>query len=407
MRKIVIQNLAITILSKLFSFLSFVFIAKFLTESEYGGFTYILMVLSLVPMIQLGSVHGTAILLPKFIVKKNKSENKLFIYSNFISHFLQFIAFVAVFFIELGLSKFDTFIIGLNFFLFLFSDNAIKYLNAKHDFQQANIINAVNQISRPVLVLFLFFQYKTISSIFIGHFIVSLFTLILAIKLVKVEKIKFNKIEFIFFLKSIYKIGFFVYLTWTIDIVFRTADRWFISFYYSLEELALYGFTSSLSLNVWLVSMSFFVPYTQVLYRYVAEKKFGDVDLLIKSTNKKLYLLLLILSVLAFVFYPLLLELIVKKYSDSEFLFYVLIISSIMLAINNMYIYYMISNNHHFVLLKYQCIVLILNLFLNSVFVYFHLNIIYYAYSTIFTLGVYFLLVRRFTKLDLKKKINI
>ena len=305
------------------------------------------------------------------------------------------------------MSKFDTFIIGLNFFLFLFSDNAIKYLNAKHDFQQANIINAVNQISRPVLVLFLFFQYKTISSIFIGHFIVSLFTLILAIKLVKVEKIKFNKIEFIFFLKSIYKIGFFVYLTWTIDIVFRTADRWFISFYYSLEELALYGFTSSLSLNVWLVSMSFFVPYTQVLYRYVAEKKFGDVDLLIKSTNKKLYLLLLILSVLAFVFYPLLLELIVKKYSDSEFLFYVLIISSIMLAINNMYIYYMISNNHHFVLLKYQCIVLILNLFLNSVFVYFHLNIIYYAYSTIFTLGVYFLLVRRFTKLDLKKKINI
>ena len=387
--------------------MSFVFIAKFLTESDYGGYTYIMMILSLVPMIQFGSVHGTAILLPKFIVKENKSENTLFVYSNYISHFLQFIAFVVVFFVDLGLSNFDTFIIGFNFFVFLFSDNSIKYLNAKHDFQQANIINAVNQISRPVLVLVLFFQYKTISSIFIGHLIVSLITLIFAIKLVKVKKVEFKKVEFKIFFKSIYKIGFFVYLTWTIDIVFRTADRWFISFYYSLEELALYGFTSSLSLNVWLVAMSFFVPYTQVLYRNVAENKFIDVKLLIKSTNKKLYLLLLILSVLAFVFYPLLLEFIVKKYFDSEFLFYVLIISSIMLAINNMYIYYMISNNHHFVLLKYQCIVLILNLLLNSIFVYYHLDIIYYAYSTIFTLGVYFLLVRRFTNLDLKKKINI
>jgi hypothetical protein len=67
MKKIISQNLLITIGSKFFGFISFVYIAKVLTESDYGVFVYITMLLSLLPLLQLGSMHGTMILLPKYI----------------------------------------------------------------------------------------------------------------------------------------------------------------------------------------------------------------------------------------------------------------------------------------------------------------------------------------------------
>ena len=78
MKKIVSQNLAITIISKLISFISFIYIAKILTESEYGTFVYITMIISLLPLLQFGSMNGTMILLPKYINNVNKNEEKLF-----------------------------------------------------------------------------------------------------------------------------------------------------------------------------------------------------------------------------------------------------------------------------------------------------------------------------------------
>ncbi len=59
MKKIVSQNLAITIVSKIFGFISFIYIAKILTESDYGSFVYITMILSLLPLLQFGSMNGT------------------------------------------------------------------------------------------------------------------------------------------------------------------------------------------------------------------------------------------------------------------------------------------------------------------------------------------------------------
>ena len=217
--------------------------------------------------------------------------------------------------------------------------------------------------------------------------------------------IKFYSFKKIVF--EIYKIGFFVYLIWAIDLLFRTADRWFISTFYSSEELATYGFTSSLAMNIWLLSMSFFGPYSQLLYTYVAQKDFISVKNIVETTNKKVYVFLAVTSIIAVITYPLFLEIIVKRYLGTEFLFFVLILSAIFLSINNMYIYYMISDNHHFVLLKYQFIILALNLILNSIFVFYHTDILYYSYSTIFSLGIYFILVKRYFYADILKKIYL
>jgi len=221
---------------------------------------------------------------------------------------------------------------------------------------------------------------------------------------IKITNLKIVTLKKIF--KAIYKIGFYVYLSWSIDIIFRTVDRWFILNFYSLEELALYGFTSSLALNIWLVAMSFFVPYTQLLYRSVAEKKYIESKKIINNTNKKLLILLFIISLIAIVCYPFFIEFFVKKYFNSEFLFFVLVLCSIFLSINNMYIYYMISNGFHFLLLKFQVVILILNLILNSIFVFFHLDIIFYSYSTLVSLLLYFLLVKRFVDKNIIANLN-
>ena len=153
--------------------------------------------------------------------------------------------------------------------------------------------------------------------------------------------------------------------------------------------------------------MVFFEPYGQILYTLVAEKKYIDVKKIIQRTNNKLYVLIFIVSIIAIIVYPYVLELVIKKYYGTEILFFVLVISSVLLSINNMYIYYMVSNNFHFVLLKYQAIVLALNLLLNGIFVFFHMDILYYSYSTILSLLIYFILVRRFYNFDISNKTRL
>ena len=406
MRNIVIQNLTITLISKFFSFISFALIAKYLSEADYGNYIFIIMVLSLLPLLQFGSMHGTVLLYPKFIVNQDKDEKELFIYSNYISHFFQLCSFFLLFFIDFNLSNFIVFIIGSSFLLSLYNENCIKYLNSIFKFQKSNIINGFNQVMKPLTVLLFFYIFKSIESIFAAYLFVNILTVIISFFIIeiKITNLKIVTLKKIF--KAIYKIGFYVYLSWSIDIIFRTVDRWFILNFYSLEELALYGFTSSLALNIWLVAMSFFVPYTQLLYRSVAEKKYIESKKIINNTNKKLLILLFIISLIAIVCYPFFIEFFVKKYFNSEFLFFVLVLCSIFLSINNMYIYYMISNGFHFLLLKFQVVILILNLILNSIFVFFHLDIIFYSYSTLVSLLLYFLLVKRFVDKNIIANLN-
>lgn len=408
MKKIVIQNLSITLFSKLFGFASFIYIAKILSETNYGVFVYVTMILSLLPLLQFGSMNGATVLLPKYIHDNAKNEKVLFYNYNLISHLIQFIACGVLFIIDIDISVITLLIIALIFLLSLHTSNSIMYLYAQHSFEKANLIKFIDQVLKPLSVLFMFYYCESIDSIFYGQIIIVLVSFILSLYYVKlidtnhqlsIHNFKIN-------VKVIYRIGFFIYLTWAIDILFRTADKWFISQFYSLEELATYGFTSSLAMNVWLLAMSFFAPYTQVLYKYVAQGNFSDVKNTVESTNKKLYILLLIVSVVAIVAYPFVLELIIKKYFGTEFLFFVLVVSAIFLSINNMYIYYMISNNFHFVLLKYQVFILVLNLILNGVFAYYHLDILYYSYSTIICLAIYFILVRRCFYIDIAKKIG-
>jgi O-antigen/teichoic acid export membrane protein len=383
------------------------YIAKILSTSEYGIFIYISMLLSLLPLLQFGSMHGTIILLPKSIVKKDDSEENLFWTYNTMSHLIQIISVVVLLFFDIELNKSMLLVVAINFIFSKYTDNIQIYLSSHLEFQKANIIKSLDQVLRPIMVLVLFAIYKNIESIFVAQLICSIFAFFVSNYFVKFKIIlpEFQVSKNI--IKQIYSIGFFVYLIWAIDILFRTADRWFISQFYSLDELATYGFTSSLAMNIWLLSMSFFAPYSQMLYKYVAESNFVEVKQIVENTNKKLYILLAVISIISIVFYPFVLEYFVHKYFGTEFLFATLVATSVFLSINNMYIYYMISNHFHFILLRYQGVVLGLNIVLNGIFAYLHLDIVYYSYSTILSLGLYFILVRRYFYIDIEKKLGV
>lgn len=407
MKKIVIQNLSITILSKIFSFVSFLYLAKELSTNDYGVFVYVNLLLSLLPLFQLGSMHGAIILLPKYIAKKDGSERSLFWNYNSISHLIQIISVVALFLFDIDFSLNIIFSIAVNYVLSKYVENVQLYLNAKIEFQKANILKSFDQVLRPLVTLLLFIGYKNLESIFIAQLLSTIITFTVSLYFLKFEfiSIKFNQSKQI--IKKIYNIGFFVYLIWAIDILFRTADRWFIAQFYTLEELATYGFVSSLSMNIWLLSMSFFSPYSQLLYKHVAENNYAEAKKVVVSTNKKIYILLAIISVFAIITYPFLLKMIVHKYFGTWLLFITLVITSVFLSINNMFIYYMICSGFHFVLLKYQGFVLIGNIVLNTMFAYFHLSIIFFSYSTILTLIIYFILVRKHFYYDIEKKLMV
>ena len=403
MKKIVIQNLSITLISKILGFLSFLYIAKILSQEEYGNFIYINLILSLLPLFQFGSMHGIVILLPKYITNHQDKKEELFITYNSFSILLQILSIALLYLFNIELSPWVLVIIAFNYILSKYMENGQIYLNTHLLFEKANVLKAIDQIVRPILILVVFYSYKNIESIFVAHLATTFLTSVITFVITKIKfKISFN-IETI---KKIYKIGFFIYLTWGIDILFRSADRWFISQFYDLKDLASYGFTSALAMNIWLVAMSFFSPYTQLLYKAVAQNDFFKVKEIVENTNKNLYILISVISIVTIIAYPYLLEFIVHKYFDTYYLFFILVIVSIFLSVNNMYIYYMISNDLHFVLLRYQIIILTINLLLNGLFSFYHLNLVYFAYSTILSLVIYFILVRRYFYVDINKKLG-
>lgn len=405
MKKIITQNIFISLFSKIISFLSFLYIATILSKNDYGLLVYFNMVIALLPLLQLGSMNGTTLLLPKLLKKSKEQAQQLFFYSNSISHIIQVVSALSLIFILDELNTKLLLVIGSSFILSLYGNSAQVYLNAQHEFEKANIIAAIERILVPIVIFLSFWLIKTIESIFYGQLIGTILLFFLSLYICPLPKIKFNLGEFLKNGQSIYKIGFFVYIVWAIDIIFRTSDKWFISRFYDNKELAEYGFTSSLALNIWLVILNFLAPYSQVLYTQVAENDYLAAKKTVEKTNFKVYIFLLLLSSVVLLVYPFVTNFI-NKYSGTYYLMATLVAVSAFLSINNMYIYYIISNNLHFKLLKYQAIVLIVNISLNSVFAFIHADITAYSYSTIISLGVYFLMVRKCFYKDIEKRIK-
>lgn len=405
MKRIITQNIFINLFSKLISFLSFLYIAAILSKNDYGLLVYVNMVIALLPLLQLGSMNGTILLLPKVLKESKQQAQKLFFYSNSISYFIQAISVLSLIFILDDLDIKLLLIVSSSFILSLYGNSAQIYLNAQHKFEKANVIAAIERILVPIIVFLSFWHTKTIESIFSGQLVGTALVFFFSLYICPLPRIKIKLVELLKNARDIYKIGFFVYIIWAIDILFRTSDKWFISKFYDTQQLAEYGFTSSLALNIWLVILNFLAPYSQILYTQIAQNDYLAAKQTVEKTNFKVYVFLLLLSSAVLLVYPFITDYI-KKYNGTYYLMATLVAVSVFLSINNMYIYYMISNNLHFKLLKYQAVILIVNIGLNSVFVLMHADITAYSYSTIISLGLYFFMVRKCFYKDIRNRLK-
>jgi len=391
------------VLSKGLSFGLFLYIAKQLSELQYGNYIYIAMVLSLLPLFQFGSRHGATVLLPKAIAKKDDSDTSVFTNYNNVSLLIQFFSGCLLVAIDLDVGIRTIAIIALTFWVMKYVENAQLLLNSNLKLESSNFIKAVDQILRPVITFAFFSYFNTLESIFWGQFVSVCFAFIVSLVYLPLNlSFCLNKK----LLKQLYRVGFFIYLIWATDLVFRTADRWFISQFYSKSELASYGFASSFANNIWLLCLALIAPYAQLLYKQVAEGDFESVKKLVENTNKKIYILVGITSLAVAITYPFITTYILDKYTETYFLALVLVLVSVFLSINNMYIYYMNINNLHFTLLKCQSIVLVVNLTLNAYIAFRHLDTIYFGLSTAVSLILYFILVQYSYERNLKLKLD-
>ena len=402
------QNLLISVVSKGLSFLVSLYVARMLSETEYGLYVYVGVFLTILPIFQFGSMNGAAILLPKRIARKDGSEEDFFFTYNFVSHFIQFFSCFLLFFLKSSLDVNVLFMIALGYFLGKRVENAQMFLNAKLEFFKANMIKAVDLVLRPVLILYFFYSDPNIGALFTASCLASFLAWLISLYLLPPCHIGLSTTQGLWkTLKEIYGIGFLIYASWVLDMLFCSLDRWCIFFFYSLEELAAYGFTSSLTLNMWALSLTLLAPYSQLLYKHVAEGNIFEIKNLVEKTNRRIYVFSGTVTLIAIACYPFLLRWIVKKYFGTEFLFITLAVAMFFLSISPMYNYYMVSNNLHFVLLKYHLLILAVNFFLNALFILFHLDIIFFSYSTIVTLLLYFILVRRCFYADLYANIKV
>ncbi len=398
MKNIIIQNIFISFFSKGILFLTFIFLSRELSVDKYSVYVYVSLILNFLPFFQLGSSHGISILLPKLSLSNAKEKKEIFLSYSIISICLQFIVFI-IFFLKVKLDNYILLVICVDFILSKLIENSQIYLNSHLIFQKANNIKFFEQVFKPVFIFLFFYFYRSLESVFYSKLFTTIMLLFLVFNKEVFKYLKYSLTTISFsklFLNGqlIYKTGFFVFISWAFDLLFRSSDLWIVKHFYSNYDFAQYGFTSSLAMNLWLFAMSYFAPYSNLLYSYVAKGEYDNVRNIVKTTNRKIFVIIAILIIFSLSFYPFLINFFVKKYEDSYLLFGLMTISAFALTMNNMYIYYLVSTGKFKEILKIQSLIVLLNFLLLLCCAKLNLSTKYVCCSTILSLSLYYFIVR-------------
>jgi len=409
LKKIVFQNMLISVCGKGISFLNMLYLASQLSKDEYGNYLYILLIFIYLPILHFGSMNGFAIEYPKYLNTKDEHTTQ-----SLLGHFFYFSLFfnifisLAFFILKLNLAVLTLLMILMFFNNVKFIDNVNIYFSSRLELEKANGIKFITELLIPSSVLVLFYFYRSFEIIFFAQAFASILGIILIFLVLKFKmpKLIIGKDLLIDNLKHLYKIGFFIFIIWVIDTLFKSLDRWFVAEFYSKGKLAEYGFSSNIASIIFLFSLSFISPYSQVLFREVSFSNWTEVKELLNRINRKILLSNIILTVLVVISYPVLTTYFIPKYKDSYYLLLTMIPASIILSQVNLYIYFMTSTYQSKKLLLFQLISLTNHLILNGVIIYFHLGIVFFSITSGITLFIYFLQLKIFVKKDLQEKLK-
>ncbi|WP_412472073.1 hypothetical protein [Halobacteriovorax sp. RT-1-4] len=368
----------------------FLILGKELTELDFGQLVYVNLVISYIPMIQLGLMNGASVLIPKYSVSSNDKLLEYFNDFNISSLLLHSVSFIFLLIPVFELDTSFTFVILADLFFKKLIENFNLYLRSLLKLQKSIYIKVFDELLRIVIVLSFFMYSKSLRSIFEGHLLASIITFLLTLFLVPEYRFRFFSKHYRINLREVFNIGFLIYISWLFDLLFRSLDKLFIKGFMSIEDLAIYGFCSSLSINIWVLSLSYFSPYAQLLYRLVVEERYLKADLLIKKVNQFHFKLLTLAFVCASLAYPLITKYFVKKYDEAYLTFISLLAAFGMLSRCNMYIYYMNCNRMQKKIIKHQLIIICINIILNLISAYYFRDIFYFSIATLVSVLIYY-----------------
>ncbi|SDP19557.1 lipopolysaccharide biosynthesis protein [Desulforhopalus singaporensis] len=407
MRMILAHNLIVAWLAKILGFALSLYVARVLAPSEYGHYVFIVMVISLIPIAQLGALQGIVVELPKRLRCLTGTGKGLYSSYAVTSQLLQLVSIFVLFFLsDESVSALGLVALGVHLLLSKVHENCKVLMGAHLEFYGQIKIRWIDEIIRPLALGVSFYMYPGIDALFIGHAVVtvSLVTIIqVCFKDAIAWKIGRN---FSADLKKIYSVGFFIFLVWGQDLLFRSIDRWFIKIFYTTEDLAIYGFVSALAIHIWGVGLAYLAPYAQLLYSTVANEEWPEVEKLIRKANRELYLLMGALCGAAIIVYPIVTTYIVGRYESSWPIFCILAIASFCLAANNMQIYYMSSTRQQFLMIRYQFGLVIGGCLFDLIASLHAAPIIVLAICTLICLLIYCFFLTRYVRRDLALRIS-
>lgn len=404
-RNVSVQNMAITIIAKGLGFLLSLYAVRILSTESYGDFVYVVLILSYIPLAQLGVFQGLYLTYPDEKVAKNKKAFEYFTDLNLVSTLIIAISALCLFLIDFGLSKYVIWGLYFNAILERYIENKYIHLSTFLDFDRLNIIKVFREILIPVTRFFVLYRFASIELFLLCPLAVNLMVLPYVYfvnqtnNFMLSEKFKEN-------LRRAYQVGFPVFCLSAMDIVFISADRFFVSQFYSKTELARYGFFSTLSMSLYLVIASYLAPKIQLLWNKIAEDGAVGVVPMLKKFRVQLLKITLVFTTGLSIVFPILIDHVIQKHKGHNFLFYCLVMVSILFCLNLLNINYILGRKKSKVLVKLQSQILILNVSMNSLIAFYKMYIEYFAIATIITLIFYLIRCQRYVYKDMQSEIS-
>ncbi len=385
-------------------------IAKILGPEDYGGYSAYKLFVSYAICLQLGILQGLQREIP-FLRAKNEKENLTFLLNTaFTFIFLvSFIGIVILFIASLHSSPFfkKVFLITIPFIPFFFFKEFYRFsMRGLEKFGELSLLNVIDAISIFLIVVLFSLYFKGEGAVF-GFAITNFLYFIFAYYFTKIIFFKF-KIH-LKSLKSLFFVGFPIFIVGFLNIIIFSLDRLFILGLIGRKGYGIYA----IALNFLNLIYQIPIAMSLVLLPYLTRKKAieGSVSRFVIKNYYILPLFLVFLSILIFFFYPPVVFVIknfLHKYEDSLPVLKLLLSLILFPSINYFFYSFLIAENKHFYIVPYHLALLPLTLILNSVLIpKFQLSgaaLAFIGSQTLFTI-ILILLAYRFIKFHFIKTV--
>lgn len=345
MKRILGQNLIITVISKTLSFLAAFYVIKILSKEDYAMYNRLLVMLTFLPYFEIAISRGFFIEYPKSLHNKTKEESEqLFLnYSIFI--LVAYLILGAVIFIQDIPQSLSFCAIVFGQFLFTkFIEVAFTYYNSHLKMQQMLNIKYVTDIVTPLITIALVFAFQKAWSVFAAQTLVYACIIVFLVLKNKIHTstVKFSMPLFNRNIKFLFTAGLLIHITGWLDIALLNCDKIFMTnIVTNADTTANYCFAWNIANFIFIIGASIVGPYSQYLFKDLATQKFEEAALLIKKLNKQLLILMGVCLIGALVCFPVLIGFkSYEKYNSTYPIFALLIFGNAAFAFMGIYKYY-------------------------------------------------------------------